>query len=302
MPTTPIIVNNPIAFVVQSDQASYDLFVVNTVTGVVTSPILDVANSTISAFLTEKMQRLLALLPGLNQASLETLIKNLLTLEQLGSTTTVSFTVVGPVYTLNLAGLTNPSNVQVTVPHSIISPFTGNVLSGGGGGAADATFSWSTRDGDGPFLVPVGVDTAVEFPNTVAENPVGAVTATNPWTFTCPVGKAGLYLIDASLTWSDQEGGTEYDLSMYVTVNGFSGGDRGPEFAEFRTPASLNVGSNNIMQLNNTLILEEGDTVQLVIFQNNDASVDLVIDDNFSDNSATCFANMTFLGPATFPI
>ena len=286
------------SFVIQqANGAPYDLLVVNVTTGVVTSALLPAATTD---YLTTRVQQLLALVPGLSTAALKKLITNLMTLDQLEGAFTATVTDVGPIYTLTLSGLATPSNIEMAIPLSSSSPFTGNVLSGASG-APPAVYSWNTRAGDGDFNVPPDTETLIEFPNTIAENPVGAVTATNPWTFTCPVGKAGLYQIAASLPWRDDEGGTNFSVNMYALVNGFSGDDRGPEFTEFFTSSRIDTGSANIMQVTGSLILDEGDTLQLAVYQSNDAGTDLFIDDSLGEARAACYCDVVYIGPATFP-
>jgi len=200
MPTT-VIVNNPIAFVIQlSDEpATLDLLVANMSTGVVTSAVLPTSPETPAAFLTEKLQNLLTLLPGLSIAAMKTLLKNLLTIECLEATIIATVTDVGPLFTLTLSGIPDPANIQVTIPHSIISPFTGNILSGGSGGAPAAGSIFGYASEDAGLALGNGTLAVMAYQQLQAEKPAGVVTSLVPFTFTCPVGGDGLYAVNASL-------------------------------------------------------------------------------------------------------
>ncbi len=119
-----ITVFSPNAFVVQSaDGSAYDLLSANVSTGVVTSAYLP-ANAT--NFLTLRFQKLLTLLPSLTATALKTLIRNLVTLDQLEGEFTATVTATGSNYALGLSDIETPSNLQVSIPFSTSSPFAVN--------------------------------------------------------------------------------------------------------------------------------------------------------------------------------
>ncbi len=121
MTTTLISVFPPNAFIVQSSDGAYDLLSANVVTGVVTSSYLPASSTN---FLTVRLQKLLALLPGLSSLALKELISNLVSLVQLEADTfTSTVTATGDSYALGLSGLAATSNMQVSIPFSTSSPF-----------------------------------------------------------------------------------------------------------------------------------------------------------------------------------
>lgn len=114
----------PNAFVVLSTVGvGYDLLSANVSTGVVTSAYLPASSTD---FLTLRLQKLLTLMPSLTAAALKTLIRNLVMLDQLEGNFTVTVTAAGNDYALGLSDLATPSNLQVSIPFSMISPFAVN--------------------------------------------------------------------------------------------------------------------------------------------------------------------------------
>ncbi len=121
MTTTLINAFPPNAFIVQSSNgAAYDLLSANVSTGVVTSAYLPASATN---FLTIRLQKILTLLPSLSAAALKTQIKSLLSLNQLEGAFTSTVTATGSNYALGLSDLAAPSNMQVSIPFSMSSPF-----------------------------------------------------------------------------------------------------------------------------------------------------------------------------------
>jgi hypothetical protein len=144
------------------------------------------------------VQQLLALVPGLSTAALKKLITNLMTLDQLEGAFTATVVAVGPVYTLTLSGLATPSNIEMAIPLSSSSPFTGNVLSGGSGpAAAGSIFGYASEDAG--LALGNGTLANMAYQQLQLEKPVGVVTSLAPFNFTCPVGGDGLYAVNASI-------------------------------------------------------------------------------------------------------
>lgn len=149
MPTTKVDIYDPISCVMLTDDGvGFNLFSVNVITGVVTSTFMSQAARD---FLTERMQKILPVLPGLSSAALQELVQNMVSLRQFEGSFTISVGVVGNVYTLAVAGLATPSTLQVTIPMSTSSPFTGNSNSAGGAipPSAPALIGFGTINGSG---------------------------------------------------------------------------------------------------------------------------------------------------------
>jgi len=109
----------------QPDGTDYDLFTVDISTGVATSALLPAATTD---YLGIRIQQLIALVPGLTTSAKKKLIKNLFTVDQLqnGDITVDITTPDGIVFTVGFSTLATPSTIELAIPLSSSSPFTGN--------------------------------------------------------------------------------------------------------------------------------------------------------------------------------
>jgi len=137
MATTNIVVNSPISFIINSTDLGYPLFTVDVTTGVVTSTVL---TALATAYMTEHIQKVMALDPTISVGAVASVARSLLVLKQAEGSFTGAFSVVGPAYTFDLSGLAALSHLLVSIAMSTSSPFDSAEAGGspGGGGSAAA--------------------------------------------------------------------------------------------------------------------------------------------------------------------
>lgn len=98
-----------------------------------------------------------------------------------------------------------------------------------------------------------------------------AVTTGASWSFKCPVGKGGLYMVSAVVSMTGIPAATNYDATMAFWVNSAEL-IRGPRLCS----VSANVGGIIGLHASHVVPLSAGDVFQAPIFQNSGANRTLI--------------------------